>query len=168
MLLAHLFRCGLELPLHFFAGQHGIDFLYELVIGPIVAMRLETVARLFDARGVVMAVPNIRHDQRRLAEIETLGEGIVAAMVNDGIDFGDHRRLRKPAVDADIAWNIGVPILVVADVDECPHGHLAEKRYQPLEKIYVAGAERAETHIQQRLAVVALRSEEHTSELQSL
>ncbi len=77
-------------------------------------------------------------------------------MVNDGIDLGDHRRLGKPAVDADIAWNIGVAVLVVADVDQCPHGHLAEKRYQPLEKIYIAGAERAETHIQQRLAVVAL------------
>ena len=49
------------------------------------------MAGFLDARRIVMAIPDIGHDDGGLAEIEAFGEGVVAAVMDDRID------LRQPA-----------------------------------------------------------------------
>ena len=71
----------------------------EVVVRPVVAWQLEAVTGFLDPRRVVVTVPDVGHDDRRLAEIEALGERVVAAVMDDGVDLGDDGRLREPAID---------------------------------------------------------------------
>ena len=117
------FEVFLQLRLHLLVREHGHDLGRQLIIGPGIAVNLEAMAGFLNPRGIVMAIPDIGHDDGGLAEIEAFGEGIVAAMVDDAIDLRDHRRLRIPLVDQHIGRNIRVLIKIVADIDQRPHRH---------------------------------------------
>ena len=143
-----------ELFLHRAVVDHEVQLGGQLLRGPIVARHLEAVTGLVDTGGVVVAVPHIGHDDGRLAEVEAFRERVIAAVVDDGVDLRNDRRLREPALDDDIARHILVGVLVVADIDECAIGKLADRGNQSLEEIRIAGTERAERDVDERLVVI--------------
>ena len=74
-------------------------------------------------------------------------------MVNDDVDLRNHRRLREPAIDDDVRWQLGVLVLVAAHIDECPVWQSSERSNQPLEKRHISGAEAPERQVHERRGV---------------
>src|SRR5262249_30655895 len=87
-------------------------------------------------------------------EIEAFGERIVAAMVDHSIDLGNNRRLRKPFRNMNVRRYFRILIDVVADIDESPDRHLAERRNDALEEVDVARPEGTVRNVDQRLVIV--------------
>jgi hypothetical protein len=71
-----------------------------------------------DPRRIVVAIPDIGHDDCRLAEIEALGERVIAAVMDGCIDLRNDGWLRKPALDNDVTRQVAILVLIVADIDE--------------------------------------------------
>ena len=89
-------------------------------------MHPDAVTSFVHARRVVMAVPDVRHDDRRFAEVKALSEGVVAAVMDDSINLRNDRGLRKPLVEDDVGRDICVLVEISADVDQCTQRQLAE------------------------------------------
>ena len=105
-------------------------------------------------RRVVVAVPDIGHDDGRLAEEQAFRERVVAAMVDHRSRLREHRRLRKPRLHDHIAGHIRVLVLVAAHIHQRAIARRPHRRDDALEEFRVARAQRAERHVKQRPIVV--------------
>src|SRR5664280_2645069 len=134
-----LFHCAI--------GEDRVEVAREIVEGPVIAMHLDAMAGFVDAGGVVVAVPNVRHDDRRLAEVQTLGEGVVAAVVNDSVNLRNDRGLREPLVENYILWDVRVSVEICADIHQRADRELTDGINEALQGLGIAAAERAEAHV---------------------
>ena len=103
-----------------------VDGAKKIFIGPIVAMQFEAMPGLGDTGSIVVTIPDIGHDQRRLSEVEALREAVVPAMVNDCIGLRNHRWLWIPAGEMHVGRRCVVGVEIVADIDQHPIGPAGE------------------------------------------
>lgn len=140
-LATHGGRSSGETLTHAGIGKDVLEIASKFVVGPIVAMHLEAVAGFVDAGGVIVAVPNIRHDDGRLGEVETFREGVVASVVNDGIDLRDDRRLGEPVFENDVFRNVRIGFEITAYIHQDANGKPAKSIDKVLKGSCVAAAE---------------------------
>src|SRR5689334_8185564 len=127
--------------LHCLIVQDKVHILCELFIRPFGTMHLDTVTRFINPGCIVVAVPYIRHDDRRLSEIETFGEAVVSSMMDDGIHLRNDGRLWEPLIQNDVCWHIPVSVTVSANIDESSDWHLAKSVDQTFYRCRIAGAQ---------------------------
>ena len=82
--------------MHRLVHEHAFNGGPEFLGLPVVAVQVAAVPRFRNALGVVMAIPDIGHDERRLAKIQALIERVVAPMMDHRIGLRDDRRLGIP------------------------------------------------------------------------
>ena len=74
-------------------GQELVDGVGELLVAEAVGREAPAEAGLVDPLGVVDLVPEQRQHDHRLAVVEGLGDGVVAAVGDDEVDLRQDRRL---------------------------------------------------------------------------
>ena len=142
--------------MHFRVVQHRFEPPREIRVRPFVAVHLEAMAGFLDAGGVVVTVPDVGHDDGGLAEIQALGETVVAAVVDHRVDLWNDRGLRVPAGDMDVRWHVGIFAFVFLHVDQRTIGQFGQDLDDPLEQRSVTGTQTAEADIEKGLVVVGL------------
>jgi len=147
-------RSGGEALAHGGIREDVLEVAGKLIVSPMIAMHFEALAGFMDAGGVVVAVPDVGHDYGGLSEIEAFGKGVVAAMMDDGVNLGDDGRLREPLIKDEIFRDVRIGVEVAADIDEGTNGELAERIDEALKSFCVTAAERTEADVDERLAGV--------------
>ncbi len=67
--------------------------------------------------------------------------------MNDRVDLGNHRRLREPLIQNDVAGRSGIGIKIRADIHQRPYWQLAESIDQSLQRPCIAASKRTETYV---------------------
>ena len=75
------------------SASDAVDRGEQLLRRVAVGVEPHAEARLLDALGVVVLVPEQRQDDHRLAEVQALGDRVVAAVGDDGVDLREDRGL---------------------------------------------------------------------------
>ena len=79
-------------------AEERVDGAGQLVVLEVVRRQAPPEAGLVDPLGVVDLVPEERQHDHRLAVVEGLGDGVVAAVGDDQVDLGQDRRLGQEAL----------------------------------------------------------------------
>ena len=101
---AGLFQPGLDRGI----GQQAIDVSEQFVISPFVAVHPDAVPGVVHPLRVVVPIPDERHHERRLAEVERLVEGVVSAVLDDDITVWQDGGLWVPRGEVDVGGRFSV------------------------------------------------------------
>lgn len=96
MLGAHVCRCRNETLMHRLVGEHAFDSGPEFLGFPVIAVQVAPMPRFRNALGVVMAIPDIGHDESGLTKVQAFIERVVAPVVDHRIGLRDDRGLGIP------------------------------------------------------------------------
>ena len=133
--------------------QQAVDGPDELVLGPVVGGHPGTEARLLEALGVVVLIPEERQRDHGEAEVKPLADGVVAAVRDQQIALGKDRRLRQnwfPYIfGPSVIWSLSGPMDTTVRcsieghrVDEALHQtdvHAAERPQRQVDDLALTG-----------------------------
>ena len=129
--------------------QQLVDRVGQLLVAEVVGRQAAAEPCLVDALGVVDLVPEERQDDHRLAVVERLGDGVVAAVGDDQVDPGQDRRLgQEPLARLVVVQGDLVGQRTLGDDD--PVLGRRQQVDQPLHQGHVRRTETAQREVDQR------------------
>ena len=133
-------------------GEQPFDGVGQLGVGEGVGVQPHPEPEFVDALGVFVLVPEQRQHDQRLAEVQRLGDGVVAAVGDHQVDLRDHLGLRQHLrADHVVRQRDPVGLRSLADDEAVPGG--AEHVDQALHEFDVGAAERAQRQVDERAVV---------------
>ena len=114
-----------------------------------VRVEAHAEAELVHALRVVVLIPEERQDDHRLAEVEALGDRVVAAVRDHEVGVGEDRRLREELRAAHVVRELVLIVLRPFRDDEALRA-VGKRRDEPSHQVDVGRAEAAERKVDER------------------
>ena len=130
-------------------GEQPPDRVGQLLVIEPVRVQPHAVAQLVHALRVVVLIPEQRQHDHRLAEVEALGHGVVAAVRDDHVDLRQDRRLRQELLAEHVVGERQQFVLRPLADDHAVVGG-AQDVDQALHQLDVGRSERAERQVDER------------------